>query len=104
MPAMNDPLPPLDIRHNERESRFEAIVDGQTAFAAYDRDDDVLRMYHTSVPAPLEGRGIAAAIVRSAMEYARANDFKVEPGCSYVRAYMKRHPETHALLPPGFRL
>jgi hypothetical protein len=51
---MNDPHPPFDIRHNEPASRFEAIVNGHTSFAAYDRDDDVLRLNHTSVPASLE--------------------------------------------------
>jgi len=101
---MNDPQPPLDIRHNEPASRFEVIVDGQTSFAAYDRDDDVLRLNHTSVPASLQGRGVAAAIVRAALDYASANGLKVEPWCSYVRAYMKRHKETQTLLPPGFRL
>jgi predicted GNAT family acetyltransferase len=101
---MNDPSPPLDVRHNEAASRFEAVVDGHTAFAAYDRDDDVLRINHTSVPASLEGRGIAGALVRAALDYARAQGFKVEPWCSYVRAYMKRHRDTQSLLPPDFRL
>ena len=101
---MNDLRPPIEVRHNAAASRFEATVDGLVCFAAYDRQDDVLRMNHTSVPAKLEGRGIAATIVRFALDYARANRLEVEPWCSYVRAYMKRHPETHALLPEGFRL
>ncbi len=101
---MNAVPPPIEILHNERASRFEATVDGLVCFAAYDRQDDVLRMNHTSVPAQLEGRGIASAILHFAFDYARANGLEVEPWCSYVRAYMKRHPETHSLLPPGFRL
>jgi predicted GNAT family acetyltransferase len=99
---MNDPA--LAVRHNEAASRFEAVVEGQTAFAAYDRDDDVLRLNHTSVPAPLSGRGIAAVIVQAALDYARANNLKIEPWCSYVRTYMKRHRDTQSLLPPGFEL
>ncbi|HYQ99555.1 MAG TPA: GNAT family N-acetyltransferase [Casimicrobiaceae bacterium] len=95
---------PIEVRHDERASRFEATVDGLVCFAAYDRQDDVLRMNHTSVPEKLEGRGIAAVIVRFAFEYARANGLRVEPWCSYVRTYMRRHPETHSLLTPGFRL
>ena len=95
---------PIEVRHDERASRFEATVDGLVCFAAYDRQDDVLRMNHTSVPEKLEGRGIAAVITRFALDYARANGLKVEPWCSYVRAYMRRHPETHSLLTPGFRL
>lgn len=99
---MNDPV--LSVRHNAAASRFEAVIDGHTAYAAYDRDDDVLRLNHTSVPASLQGRGIAAAIVQAALDHARANNLKVEPWCSYVRTYMKRHRDTQALLPPNFQL
>jgi predicted GNAT family acetyltransferase len=101
---VNAAPPPIEVRHNERASRFEATVDGLVCFAAYDRQDDVLRMNHTSVPAKLEGRGIAAAIIRFALDHARAHGLKVEPWCSYVRAYMRRHPDTQPLLTPGFRL
>jgi hypothetical protein len=38
------------------------------------------------------------------MDYAAANGLEVEPWCSYVRTYMKRHPESRALLPKGFTL
>ena len=41
---------------------------------------------------------------KAAFDYAAANHLKVEPWCSYVRAYFKRHPQTQALLPDGFRL
>jgi predicted GNAT family acetyltransferase len=56
------------------------------------------------VPLALEGRGIAGQIVRAALAHAEANGLAVEPWCGYVRAYMKRHPETQRLLPPGFRI
>lgn len=97
-------MPELDVRHNLGASRFEATVDGQLAYAGYLLVDGTMRMHHTQVPSALEGRGIAGALVRAAMAHASANGLKVEPACSYVRAYMKRHPETHPLLPAGFRL
>jgi uncharacterized protein len=49
------------------------------------------------VPSSLGGRGIAAALVASALEHARSAKLKVNPACSYVRLYMQRHPETHSL-------
>lgn len=64
----------------------------------------VMRLTHTEVPPAIEGRGIAAALVRAALAHAEANGLKVEPWCSYVRTYLRRHPETRALLPDGFRL
>lgn len=102
---MHEPvLTPDAVRHNEAASRFEAIVEGGLCRADYRRDGDVMRLHHTEVPVELEGRGIAATIVRVALDYARDHGLKVEPACSYVRAYMRRHPETHALLAPGSRL
>ena len=93
---------PVEILHNAAASRFEATIDGQLCVASYHLDDGVMRIYHTEVPTALEGRGLAAKLVGAAFAYAAANDLKVEPWCSYVRAYMKRNPETQALLPAGF--
>jgi uncharacterized protein len=57
-----------------------------------------MRLVHTEVPPALTGRGIAAQLVRAALEYARVSGLKVQPACSYVRTYMRRHPDTHSLL------
>jgi predicted GNAT family acetyltransferase len=96
--------PPIVVVHNAAASRFEATVESQLCVASYYLVDGVMRIHHTGVPAALEGRGIAAEIVRAAFAYAAANHLEVEPWCSYVRVYMKRHPESQALLPDGFRL
>jgi hypothetical protein len=85
------------IKHDTERSRFETTVDGQLCVADYRLVDKVMVMTHTYVPPPLEGRGIAAEMVEAAMDYARKNDLKVDPRCSYVAVYMRRHPETKAL-------
>ncbi len=92
------------MRHNAAESRFEAEVDGRLCVANYHIVDGVMRIHHTEVPARLEGRGIASRIVREALVYAEAHDLAVEPWCSFVRNYMRQHPEAQRLLPEGFRL
>ena len=101
---MSEARADIEVRHNAAASRFEAAVDGRLCRADYHLIDGVMRMYHTEVPAGLERRGIAAALVRSAFEYADANGLKAEPWCGYVRTYMRRHPETQRLLPDGFAL
>jgi predicted GNAT family acetyltransferase len=63
-----------------------------------------MRMHHTEVPAALAGRGIAGALVQAAFAHADAHGLRVEPWCSYVRTYMKRHPETLRFLPDGVTL
>lgn len=88
-----------DIRHNEQQTRFETTVDGHVAYSAYDLEDpDRIVFTHTVVPDELAGRGIAGEIVRHGLEYARANNLKVVPQCSYVASYIKRHKEYEDLL------
>jgi uncharacterized protein len=94
----------IDVHHNAAACRFEARVEGLLCVCSYHLVDGVMRVYHTEVPPRLEGRGIAARIVRALLDHAEANGLEVEPWCSYVRSYMKRHPETHKLLPAGFAL
>jgi predicted GNAT family acetyltransferase len=50
------------------------------------------------VPAEVGGRGIASALVRAAMDAARAEGWKVVPACSYAAAWMQKHPEYRDLL------
>jgi|SRR5436853_4282190 len=95
---MTQSAPALEIRHNEPAHRFEAAVGGKIAHADYQMEGDVMRIFHTEVPLAFEGRGIAARLVSASFEYARERGFKVLPACSYVRDYVRRHPETHALL------
>ena len=91
----------VDIRHNAATGRFEADVEGGVAHADYRMQGDVMRLVHTEVPQAAEGKGIAGQVVKAALDYARANRLRVQPMCTYVRSYMRRHPETHDLLPDG---
>ena len=87
-----------EVRHNESEHRFEIALDGCIARADYRIVGGVMQIFHTEVPVEFEGRGIAALIIRAAIDYAREHGLKVLPACSYVRSYMRRHPETHSAL------
>ena len=96
--------PAIEVRHNEAAHRFEAVVGGQQlARADYRLEGDVMRIFHTEVPFAFEGRGIAARLVGTAFEHAREKGLKVLPACSYVRDYVRRHPETQPLLLPSAR-
>ena len=88
-----------DIRNNEESSRFETTVDGHTAFASYDLEDpDRIVFTHTEVPEQLSGRGIAAEIVKHALEHARSKKLTVVPQCAYVASFIKRNPEYGGLM------
>lgn len=89
---------PPNVVHNAGAQRFETRVDGHLSLAEYRLSDGVMHMTHTEVPPALQGRGIAAALVAQALAHARAHGLKINPQCSYVRAYMQRRPDTHELL------
>lgn len=88
----------LPIEHLPERSRFQAIVEGRTCIADYRLADGVMSITHTEVAPALEGRGIAGALVQAVLDHAQAHGLKVRPLCSYASAYMRRHPETAALL------
>lgn len=85
------------VTHNPQASRFEARIDGHLALCSYQRSGTVLVLPHTEVPPELQGRGVAAALVAAALQWAREQGLRVRPSCSYVAAYMARHPETQDL-------
>lgn len=82
-----------DVRNNESESRYELTVEGQTAFAAYDLRGDTVAFTHTVVPRALEGKGIASRLIQGALADVAASGRKVLPLCSFVAAYIARHPQ-----------
>ena len=88
----------VTVTHNAARSRFETSADGQLCVADYQLRGNVLWMTHTGVPPAVGGRGIAAELVRVALAWAEAQGYTVEPSCSYVEVYMRRHPETQKLL------
>jgi predicted GNAT family acetyltransferase len=91
--AMSDSPVPIEVRHLPEANRFEAMVDGRSCHLDYLIDGSTLRIHHTEVPSALEGRGIAAALTRAAIDHARANGLRVQPLCGYARAWLRRHPE-----------
>ncbi|MEJ5897238.1 MAG: N-acetyltransferase [Aquabacterium sp.] len=88
----------LTIVHHPQAGRFEAIVDGLRCEADYHLIDGVMHLTHTGVPRALEGRGLAAQLVCAALNWARSEGLRVNPVCSYVAVYIRRHPEWQDLL------
>jgi predicted GNAT family acetyltransferase len=86
------------ITHNAAHSRFETAPQGWLATCEYRLQGQVMVLHHTEVPSQLQGQGVAADLVRVALEHARAQGLRVRPTCSYVASYMRRHPQTQDLL------
>ncbi|MDV3458828.1 GNAT family N-acetyltransferase [Sphingomonas sp. HF-S4] len=82
-----------DVRNNEERSRFELEAEGHTAFAAYAIDGDVITFTHTVVPPALQGMGVGSKLIAGALGEARSRGLKVRPDCTFVAAYIAKHPE-----------
>jgi uncharacterized protein len=95
---MAEPAADFQIVPNAAAERFEARIEGWLCRCEYRLVDGAMHLLHTEVAPALEGRGIAARLVRAALDHARAQGLMVLPRCSYVRVYMQRRPDTQSLL------
>ena len=86
------------IEQNESLHRFEWTEEGTLSVLEYRLEGSTLTLTHTEVPEAMGGKGIAGDLVKHALELARRNDWKVRPACSYVAAYIRRHPQYQDLL------
>ena len=86
-----------EVRRNEAQNRFETEVEGETAVLVYRLKGGKIDLEHTIVPPAIERRGIGSALVRAALEHARAGDLRVIPSCPFVQTYLERHPEYQPL-------
>lgn len=88
----------IGVKHNPALHRYEACIEDHLAIAEYTLTGDRLVFTHTFVPPELRGRGVAEALVRTALDDARANGHLVVPQCSYVARFIERHAEYRPLL------
>ena len=81
------------VQHDPAHQRFETHIEGRTAYLSYAFQGDRVIFDHTFVPQEFRGKGVAAVLVREALEEARRQHWRLVPSCSYVAAYIDRHPE-----------
>ena len=86
------------VRDNRSEQEFELTVDRERAVAAYQLEGDTIVFTHTVVPPAIEGRGVGGKLVRGALDQVRDRKLKVVAQCSFVAAWIDRHPEYRDLL------
>jgi uncharacterized protein len=72
------------------EARAGDRVQGQ---AAYERQGDRVVFTHTVVDPDAEGSGVGSTLVREALDDVRARGLRAVPHCSFVRAWIERHPD-----------
>jgi len=90
------------VRDNHEASRFELpLPGGDLAFVSYRRHDGALWLTHAEVPPAYEGKGVGSQLVQGTLERIRATGERVVPVCSFVVAWMRRHPAYDDLRHPS---
>jgi predicted GNAT family acetyltransferase len=92
---MND----VEVHHQEAAERYELHLDGEIAsILDYHVIDGRIVFHHTETSARFRGRGLAAQVVKVALDDARANGQRVVPACWFVAEYIDEHPEYRELV------
>ena len=91
----------IAIEHDELAGVFYTEVDGNRACLDYRMAGKRMTITHIGVPPPIEGRGIAAQLMRAALAAARLKNWDVTPACSYAAAYVQRSKNAAPERPKG---
>lgn len=83
----------MSVTHNPVRSRYEMPTEHGLAIAEYRQQGDRLVFTHTEVPPKEQGKGLAAKLVDAALKDTHRRGLKIVPACSYIVAYVRRHPE-----------
>lgn len=82
------------VEDNPAKNRFEILVDDALAgFTAYVPRGEVLVLTHTEVDPGFQGKGVASALIRGALDEIRARGGRLVPQCGFVAAFVDKHPE-----------
>ncbi|GHH65434.1 N-acetyltransferase [Streptosporangium violaceochromogenes] len=84
----------VDVRLSPAGDSYGAEVEGKHAGRLdFVRRGGTVVYTHTEVDAEFGGRGVGGALVRAALDAARAEGAKVVPRCPFVKEWIGRHPE-----------
>ena len=87
-----------EVIHEKDNERFIIYYEGKESFIEYRLSENEIDLYHTYTDPDLRGKGLAALVVRAAFKFAKENNLKVVPTCSYVQAFIKRNDEYSELI------
>ena len=86
------------VIHEKENDRFVIYKDSKETFVSYVLVEGKLNLNHTHTDLELRGQGLAAQVVRAALEYVKENNLQVIPGCSYVQSFLEKHDEYKELV------
>lgn len=79
------------VIHEKENERFVIYSEGNEVYVEYSMIGNDINLYHTYTHPALRGKGLAAHVVRAALEFAEENNLKVVPTCSYVQSFIAKN-------------
>ena len=90
---------PIEREEGGSKGRYVVRLEGAEAEMTYSRAGEAMIIIdHTGVPDALRGRSVGQALVRRAVEDARAEGRSIIPLCPFAKAQISRHPEWQDVL------
>ena len=86
------------VIHEKENKRFIIYIEGNEVYVEYTMAGNEINLHHTFTDPALRGKGLAAQVVRAALEFAKESNMKVVPTCSYVRAFIAKNDEYKELV------
>ena len=86
----------MEIKNEERHHAGAFYIDdngerlGEMRYLV--RDNTVMNIYHTEVSDKLQGHHMGEKLVEAGVKYARKNNFKILPTCTFARSVFNRTP------------
>ncbi len=87
----------MQVKHTENEGSgdFTAVLEGREAgkMTYTASGENKFSIDHTEVVSTYKGKGVGKELLNTAAEYARNNNYKIIPICSYAKTLMERSSE-----------
>lgn len=94
--AADADLDDVRVERDDGRSRFVLLAGGtQIGAADYQAEGDVVHFTHTVVDHAFQNRGLGAVLARAALDAVVADGKRIAPHCSFIRAYVRRHPDRY---------
>ncbi|HEY6435715.1 MAG TPA: GNAT family N-acetyltransferase [Ignavibacteriaceae bacterium] len=86
------------VIHEKDNKRFIIYFEGKETYVEYSLHNNEIDLNHTYTNPALRGKGLAALVVKAAFEFAKENNLKVIPTCSYVQAFARKNEQYSDLI------
>lgn len=87
------------VQHQPQDQEFTIEQEGASGELAYSLPQEgVIDFTHTYVAEELRGKGLAEALAKAGLAYARQEGLKVRTSCKFMAGYVRQHPEYQELL------